>query len=109
MHARSGGDLAATTGGKAELMHHPVGLGSFSGASSVVNQRLLKADAGGGVASCGVYRPVDAGRLPKTRPGHPIRPDAVPVLPPPEAKEVPLLLSGGDDFCNSTIKEEERR
>lgn len=76
-------------------MHHPRRLGAFPGAASVVDQGLLQADAVAG----GIYRLVDASRLPEAGAGHPVGPYAVPVLSSPQAKEETLLLPGSDGFC----------
>lgn len=80
-------------------MHHPVGLGALAGAAAVVDEGLLEANALTGASACGrggggggVYGLVDAGGLPKTRAGDAVGPDAVPVLPPAQAKEIPLVL-----------------
>lgn len=77
-------------GGEAELVHHPVGFGAFSGAAAVVNQRLLQPYA---FPVRRVDRPVYAGRFPKTGPRHSIRPDAVLVFSPSSTEKVPLLLT----------------
>ena len=94
LHARGGvggGDRRR----EAELVHHPVGLGALAGAAAVVDERLLQPDRLAGVAvdGGGVDRPVDPRRLPEPGSRHPVGPDAVPVLPPSQAEEVPLLLS----------------
>ena len=94
MHGRA--SVVGVGARKAELVHHPVRLGAFPGAACVVNEGLLEADA----ATGGAYGPVDAGGLPESGSGDPVRPDAVPVLPTSQAKEVPFLLSGrAHDFC----------
>ena len=77
-------------------MHHPVGLGALAGAAAVVDERLLQPDGHAGTrgtaGGSGVDWPVDAGGLPEARAGHPVGPDAVPVLPAPQAEEIPLFL-----------------
>jgi hypothetical protein len=73
-------------------VHHPVGLGALAGAAAVVHEGLLEPDGLAG-AGGGVDGAVDAGRLPEPGAGDPVGPDAVPVLPPSQAEEVPFLLS----------------
>ena len=97
LHARGG--VGGRGGGdrrEAELMHHPVGLGALAGTATVVDERLLQPDGHAGTrgtaGGSGVDWPVDAGGLPEAGAGDPVWPDAVPVLPPPEAEEVPLFL-----------------
>lgn len=83
---------AATPGGKAEFVHHPVGLRALPGAAPVVDQGLLQADAVTAAAASRIYGSVDAGCLPEAGPSDPVGSYAVPVLPPPHAEEVPLLV-----------------
>lgn len=97
LHAETG--VAGVLGRKAELVHHPFGLGALACASFVVDEGLLEADA---VAGIGTDRPVDTGGLPESGSGDPVRPYAVPVLPTPQAKEVPFLLSSRYDLCKLT-------
>ena len=80
---------------EAELVHHPLRLGALAGAAAVEDEGLLEADGVAGATSGGgVYRPVDAGGLPEAGAGDPVGPDAVPVLPPSQAEEVPFLIPG---------------
>jgi hypothetical protein len=90
---------------QAELVHHPLRLGALAGAAAVEDERLLEADGVAGAAGRGgVDGPVDARGLPESGAGDPVGPDAVPVLPPPQAEEVPLLLSrDGARLCRDQI------
>jgi len=90
LHARGG--IGGGGRREAELVHHPVGLGALAGAAAVVHEGLLEADGLAGVGG-GVDGAVDAGGLPEPGAGDPVGPDAVPVLPPSQAEEVPFLLS----------------
>ena len=74
---------------EAELVHHPLRFGALAGAATVIDEGFLEPDA----ATAGVYRPVDAGGLPETSTGDPVRTDTVPVLPSPQAEEVPFLVA----------------
>ena len=78
-------------------MHHPVSFGAFPGAATIVNQRLLEANA-----AVRLFRRVnwlvDARRLPKPGSRHPIWPHAVPVFPSSNAKEVPLFVPNITNF-----------
>ena len=76
-------------GWETELVHHPLRFGALAGAAAIIDEGFLEADA----AAAGVYRPVDAGGLPETGAGDPVRTDAVPVLPTPQAEEVPFLVA----------------
>jgi hypothetical protein len=74
-------------------VHHPLRLGALPGAAAVEHERLLQPDAATGGGG-GVYRAVDAGGLPEAGAGDPVGSDAVPVLPPTQAEEVPFLVHG---------------
>ena len=91
MHARGG--IGGGGRREAELVHHPVGLGALAGAAAVVHEGLLEADGLARVIGGRVDGAVDAGGLPEPGAGDPVGPDAVPVLPPSQAEEVPFLLS----------------
>ena len=73
-------------------MHHPIGFGAFSSASTVVDQGFLQANA---LIGCfnRIYRLVNACGFPKSGPCDSIRPYAVPILSPSYAEEVPLSIS----------------
>lgn len=76
-------------GGKAEFVHHPIGFGSFTGWTKVVNQRFLETDA----LEIRVNRFIDTGSFPETWTGDPVWSNAIPVFPASHAEEVPLLFS----------------
>jgi len=86
-------------------VHHPLRLGALAGTAAVEDERLLEADGVAGAArGGGVDGAVDAGGLPEAGAGDPVGPDAVPVLPPPQAEEVPLLLSQDRArFCKVSV------
>lgn len=93
-------------------MHHPIGFGSFSGTSPVVNQGFLEADAVVGFAAGGINRLVYPGCLPKPGSGNPVRSHTVPVLPPSDAEEIPFLVTNmspnlfiSSHHANNQIKE----
>jgi len=92
LHARRTSFVVLVVRGKTELVHHPIGLGAFPCAASVVDQRFLQANA---VVAVGrrVYRPVDARCLPESRASDPVGSYAVPVLSSPQAEEVPFFLA----------------
>lgn len=105
-----GGDRSmddVINGGKAKLVHHPISFGAFPCTSSVVNQSFLEANAlivFPIISSMRMHRLVDAGRFPESRPRHPIRSNAVLVLSPSFAKEIPLFISCGTRrFCMASI------
>ena len=72
-----------------EFVHHPLRFGALAGAAAVIDEGFLEADAD----AVGIYWPVDACGLPETGAGDPVRADAVPVLPSPQAEEVPFLVA----------------
>lgn len=90
----AGGEVVGGRRREAELVHHPVGLGALAGAAAVVDERLLEADAVAAAAAGGrADWAVDSGGLPEAGAGDPVGSDAVPVLPPSKAEEVPFLLA----------------
>ena len=88
-----GGAGVVITGGKAKLVHHPIGFGAFSCTSAIVNKCFLESNAVTAFSSEGIYRLVNASCFPKSRPCHPIRSYAIPILSSSFAKEVSFIIS----------------
>lgn len=78
---------------EAKLVHHPISFGAFSSTSTIVNERLLEANALTALPSVGIHGLVYASGLPKPGPSYSIWPDTVLVLPPSLAVKVPLFIS----------------
>lgn len=98
------GVVMISRGGKAKLVHHPLSFCAFPGAATVVNKCFLEsyniiiiaavittftASTEWWVVNWLVYPSC----FPEPRACHSVRPYAIPILPPPSAKEVTLLLS----------------
>ncbi|GER33878.1 UPF0756 membrane protein APP7_0388 [Striga asiatica] len=63
-------------GRQPKLVHHPLSLSAFSGASTIVNERLLEAYA----VAARMYGPVYASRLPEARARYSIGPHTLSLL-----------------------------
>lgn len=93
-------------GRKAELVHHPVSLGPFSGASPVIHKGLLQPNTFSGPGR--VYGFVNSGCFPETRTRHSIRSYAVSVFSSSFAEEIPLFIPYITRFYNSNKKKKKK-